>query len=60
MAFQAYGRPLDLVSDFKYLGRVVTSSDDNCPEVVGNLSKARGRWAQISRILRYEGADPQT
>ena len=45
VAFLAYGRPLEAVSDVKYLGRVLTDSDENCPVVVGNLRKARRRWA---------------
>ena len=40
--FQAYGRPLDLVPEFKYLGRMLTASDNNWTVVVVNLRKARG------------------
>ena len=39
MAFQAYERPLEEVPDFKYLGRVLTASDENFLVVVGNLEK---------------------
>ena len=28
-AFQAYGIPLDTVTSFKYLGRVLTAANDN-------------------------------
>ena len=58
--FQAYGIPLEAVLEFKYLGRVLTDSDEKCPFVVVNLRKARRRWARMSRILRREGADPRT
>ena len=58
--FQAYGRPLVVVSEFKYLGRVLTASYDNWPEVVGNLGKARKLWARMSRIIGQKGADPRT
>ena len=34
--------------------------DDDWPEVVGNLTKVRKRWAWMSRILGREGADPWT
>ena len=27
--FSAYGRPLEMVTSFKYLGRVISASDDN-------------------------------
>ena len=58
--FQAYRRPLVEVSEFKYLGRVLTASDDNWPVVVGNLRKAQKQWAWMSRILGWEVADPRT
>ena len=60
MSFQAYGRPLVDVLDFKYLGRVMTASDDNWPTLVGNLKKARKRWERMYMILGQEGADPRT
>ena len=56
-AFDAYGKPLDNMSDFKYLGRVMTAGDDDWPAVAGNLSKARKSWGRLSRILFREGAD---
>ena len=58
-AFQAYGRPLVMVTLFKYLGRVLTAVDDNWPAVVGNLQKAQMSWAWMTRILEREGASPR-
>ena len=60
MTFRDYMRPLETVTAFKYLGRVLTVSDDNCPAVVDNLRKAPSRWAHFSRTLGQEGADPWT
>ena len=40
-AFQAYVSPLETVTSFKYLGRALTDSDDDWPEVVANLWKAQ-------------------
>ena len=57
MDFQAYGIPLEAVLEFKYLGMVLTDSDDDWPVVVGNLRKARRRWAWISRIVGQKGED---
>ena len=37
VAFQAYGRPLEMVTAFKYVGRVLTTSNDNWPTVVVNI-----------------------
>ena len=50
-ALKAYGRPLETVTSLKYLGRIMTASDDDCTAVVGNLRKARKIWASLSRIL---------
>ena len=51
-AFEAYGAPLENVTVFKYLGRVMMEVDDDWPEVLGNLQKVRRRWGRLSRILR--------
>ena len=53
-AFQAYGSPLENMTVFNYLGRVITVGDDDWPEVTCNLQKSRNSWG---RILRREGAD---
>ena len=56
-AFEAYGKPLETVSTFKYLGQVMTEGDDDWPAVAGNLVKARKSWGRLLRILSQEGAD---
>ena len=38
-AFRAYERPLEMVTSFKYLGRVISATDDNCLVVVRNLAR---------------------
>ena len=40
-AFEAYRAPIKSVSELKYLGRILTATDKDYPEVVGNLRKAR-------------------
>ena len=35
----AYGRPMDMVTSFKYLGRVILAANDDWPVVVKNLSR---------------------
>ena len=40
-AFEAYGAPLENVTAFRYLGRVMTAGDDEWPEVVGKLQRTR-------------------
>ena len=46
-AFESYGKALEMVSSFKYLGRVMTAGDNNWPAVVGNLVKARKSWWRL-------------
>ena len=57
--FEAYGSPIKSVSEFKYLGRILTVTDDDWPAVVGNLGKERRSWGRLSRVLGREGADPK-
>ena len=40
-AFKDYGRPLEMVTLFKYLERILTESDNNWPAVVANRKKLR-------------------
>ena len=56
-AFEAYGKPLENVSDLKYLGQVMTVEDNDWPAVAGNLLKARKSWGDLLRILCREGVD---
>ena len=39
-AFKAYGEPLENVTTFRYLGRLLEAGDDDWLVVVGNLGKA--------------------
>ena len=55
-AFEAYGKPLETVLIFKYLGRVMTAGDENWPAVASNLVRARKSWGRLSWILIWEGA----
>ena len=56
-AFVAYRETLENVTAFRYLGRVLTTGDDNWLAVIGNHGKARNSWGRLSRILIREGAD---
>ena len=46
--FQAFGRPLEMVSPFKYLGRVLTELDNNWSAVVENMREVWIWWSWIS------------
>ena len=50
-AFEAYGGPINNVSAFRYLGRVLTVGDDDWMAVVGNLGKAQESWGRLSQVL---------
>ena len=58
-AFNAYGRPLEMVTSFKYLGRVILATDDGFLAVVRNLDQAKKVWSRMLRILSREGATPR-
>ena len=55
-AFSAYGRPLEMVTSFQYLGRVILAADEYWPAVVRNFSWVRAVWKRMTIILIREGA----
>ena len=55
-SFKSYGRPLEMVTSFKYLGRVISEADENWPVVVKNLSHARNVLRRMLCILSKEGS----
>ena len=57
--FHAYGQPMEAVSEFWYLGRILTATDNDWTEVAGNIKKARRSWGRLARVLGREGADPK-
>ena len=57
-AFNAYGRRLNSVKEFRYLGRVLTATDDDWPAVARNLYRARATWGRMAIILGREGGGP--
>jgi hypothetical protein len=58
-AFTAYGEELERVKVFKYLGRLLAYDNNDTQAVRGNLKKARGIWARLSRMIRTENASPR-
>ena len=45
------------VGRFKYLGRLLDRSDNDCPEVPHNTRKARQVWGRLGKIIWTEGAE---
>lgn len=60
MVFTVYGGPIEIVTEFKYLGRVVEKQDDDWPAVNRNIRRAQFAWGKLRRILSREGAKPKT
>ena len=58
-AFSAYGCPLEMVTSFRYLGRVILEADEDWPEVVTKSYRARAFWRRMTRIFSREEAAPQ-
>ena len=54
-----YDRPLEKVSSFKYLERLLTATGENWTVVITNIQKARKSWSRLDWILGREGADNQ-
>jgi hypothetical protein len=52
-------QPIETVTDFQYLGRVITSRDNDWMAARWNLQKAKQRWMNISRVLAHESASPR-
>ena len=57
--FNACGTELEQVQTFKYLGRPLSSTDNDWPAVYLNLNKARKRWARVRTILARDNATPK-
>ena len=51
-AFSTYGLPLEMVTSFRYLGRVIWAEDDDLTAVVRNLSREMAVWNRMTRIVR--------
>ena len=44
---------------FKYLGRMLGRSDNNWPEFLRNIRKARKMWGRLDKLLQREGVKPE-
>jgi hypothetical protein len=57
--FTVNGKPIEIVEEFEYLGRVVTKHDKDEPAVMRNLARASATWASMRGILVRDAADPK-
>ena len=53
-------KQLNMVNEFKYLGRIISRDDSDLAACVRNISRARSKWGELSRILRADGATTAT
>ena len=53
--FHAYAKKMWAVTEFRYLGIILTNTDDDWPAVAGNLRKARVTLGRLAKILGQEG-----
>ena len=60
MVTTSYGNPLALVTSFKYLRILLLVADEDWPEVVNNLCRARQKLSQLTRVLIREYVDAWT
>jgi hypothetical protein len=57
--FSIQNQPIETVTSFRYIGRIITSSNSDWEAAKFNLHKARTRWMNISRILTRTSASPR-
>ena len=50
---------MEAVSEFSYLRRLLTATEDDWPVVAGNIRKSRVSWGRLARVLGRERADPK-
>jgi Reverse transcriptase (RNA-dependent DNA polymerase) len=58
--FKHKGTALTKVTQFPYLGRTLTASNDDILAVQRNTAKAKKKWAEMRRILGSEPIMPKT
>ena len=56
----AHVTPLTAVFSFRYLERILSSTDDNWLAMEQNLRRAQGKWVRLNKILGRGGLDKRT
>jgi hypothetical protein len=60
VVFTVNGKPIKIVEEFEYLGRLVKKDDKDGPAVMRNLARARAKCASMRRFLVRDAEDPKT
>ena len=50
---------LEMVHQFRYLGRPLSEGDSDWPALYRNLTRARMHWARFSKLLRSQSLSPR-
>jgi len=58
-SFRIGDQPIEQVSEYRYLGRMLAEDDCDDLAVSFNLAKARSRWGRMVRVLSAENATPK-
>ena len=58
--FHIGGNPIEFVSDFRYLGRILSKDDSDDLAAYTRLQKAKRVWGLFSRLLQADGASVET
>jgi DNA-directed RNA polymerase subunit RPC12/RpoP len=59
VVFYVDGTPIDNVTEYKYLGRIMSADDQDTAAVSFNIKKASKAWFQMYHILSRQTADPR-
>jgi hypothetical protein len=59
VVFYVDGTPIDNVTEYKYLGRIMSADDQDTAAVSFNIKKASKAWFQMYRVLSRQTADPR-
>ena len=60
VVFTVDGVPINRVSQFKYLGRVLDEDDDDNHAALRQLARAKEKWGRLSAALKSQGATART
>ena len=55
--FYVNGEPIESITEFKYLGRMMSADDYDDAAINYNITKATKTWWQMHRILSHDTAD---
>ena len=59
VTFNVGGVEIRNSQQFRYLGRILDSGDDDNHAALRQLARAREKWGRIGKVLRCEGANPR-